>query len=288
MISISKFLDDKKTIKENFTFFDSLSVSAAIYALFTTVMIIQAKNITKNLIVDKYYSKKLSDILKEPYTVKIAKVIGGPNAFAINVFNNNEVFCTSKLRQIFPEKEIIAILLHEVGHTKQKSRMYIDYVSETSLLSILLFFISKWSLTDIPGKIVIGFSLIFRSVLYHLSSAFISRQYEYDADSFAVKYGYGKYLKNALLRLHNIQEKDLKECQTILCKISRFLNEIFSSHPDLSKRLKAILEKLSNSNSLPSLSSENMYDKLTRIFEPNQYVFPSINSVINNKFNSLD
>lgn len=109
--------------------------------------------------------------------------------------------------------EIVAVLAHEVGHYKHKHTLINFLLSMPSTLLLFGMFgliLQSDALAQAMGGTVASFHLnaIAFSILYSPFSLVLdvftnvlSRRFEYQADAFAAKYGYGKQLVDGLKKL---------------------------------------------------------------------------------------
>ncbi len=147
------------------------------------------------------------------------------------------------IRQMTVE-EIVAVLAHEIGHYKHR------HVAKGLLLSLpfnlLLFYLLGITLkSEYPSLALGGESpvfhlnaIVFFTLYTPVSSAFdllgnlFSRRHEYEADAFAVKYGYGEQLISSLKKLSSTSLSNLMPHPLYV-----FFNY---SHPTLYQRIKKI------------------------------------------------
>lgn len=147
------------------------------------------------------------------------------------------------LRQMTNE-EVVAVLAHEIGHYKHR------HVVKGLLLSLpfnlLLFYLLGITLkSEYPSLALGGESTVFHlnaivffTLYTPVSSAFdllgnlFSRRHEYQADAFAVKYGYGEQLISSLKKLSATSLSNLMPHPLYV-----FFNY---SHPTLYQRIKKI------------------------------------------------
>lgn len=200
------------------------------------------------------YLKKIKEITNKNVAVKVIKN-NNPDAFN---FGNN-VYITSKTIKLLTERELIAILLHESKH-KIGYHSYITTTSDISFFTILVTILSKMMSkykikeNSLYASLFIISVLMIKFVTIATINIFIKRKMEVSADSFAVKFGYGKDLISALTKLINFYKKNKTPCNTLLCKTWLKINNLIASHPPLQKRIEKVLssekllkEKLSKS-----------------------------------------
>ncbi len=140
--------------------------------------------------------------------------------------------------------EIVAVLAHEIGHSKHKhifSAMIQSIVVISIYLGVLLFTLKSPEISMAFGftDTHFGFGLIIFSVLLSPISILIgaitsgvSRKHEYQADEFARKNGYGIHMENALRVL-------TKENFANLTPHPLYVKLTYS-HPPIADRIAAI------------------------------------------------
>ena len=204
------------------------------------------------------------------------------------------VYVSSSLIDSFTEDEIIAVLLHEVGHNtmiQQGILQDILYSVRGSALITLLFQLVKYymniektnplspMLTWTIGTIVMWFIIEF-SLLY------VNRRHEVLADEFAIKMGYGEALYSGQLKFRkfglfdifgekfkkikdsNMLDKLLNVWSTIWHWISIPFQKLWlEAHPDTFTRSKMIKEKTEKFNK----EIKNKLDRSSAIYGDNWY-----------------
>ena len=142
-------------------------------------------------------------------------------------------------------EEIVAVLAHEIGHYKHKHVLK-NYVFSLPF-SLLLFYLLGWILnSDVLAQAMGGENAVFHlnaiafftlytpvSTLLDLTGNILSRKYEYQADAYAKKYGYGQELVSGLKKL---SAKSLSNLMPHPLYV--FFNY---SHPTLYQRITKIL-----------------------------------------------
>lgn len=138
-------------------------------------------------------------------------------------------------------RQLTAILLHEIGHiTQHISRMSLilnTVLRKVKYVSDLLSRIPIINLVFTPLFIITSRSLNFRN-----------HAYEYDADKFAVRYGYGDDLAEWALSELKGEHKKVKFS---FFKFIHRITDMFegSSHPSFEKRLNSIIKEMKSNYS---------------------------------------
>lgn len=200
---------------------------------------------------DGILKEKLLELCAK-YGVKVRKIVvmdaskrtTRSNAFCTGLGNRKTISLDDNLVNGFEDEEIVAVFAHEFAHAKYK---HMIRSMPFSVLRILIVFISLWIVLNIPALYTAfgfdGINYFFAQTLVTLVtwplskgldiiSNYLSRRHEYQADAFAAREGYGKWLIAALKRLHKEAMSDINPHPAKV---------LFSySHPTLSQRITAI------------------------------------------------
>ncbi|CAK7348832.1 unnamed protein product [Dovyalis caffra] len=195
--------------------------------------------------------EKLASSLKFP--LKKLFVVDGStrsshsNAYMYGFFKNKRIVLYDTLiQQCKDDEEIVAVIAHELGHWKLNHTMY-SFIA-VQILTFLQFggYTLVRNSTDLfrsfgfdTQPVLIGLIIFQHTVipLQHLVSFglnLVSRSFEFQADAFAKKLGYGSALRAGLVKL---QEENLSSMNT-----DRWYSAYHYSHPPLVERLAAIDE----------------------------------------------
>lgn len=196
--------------------------------------------LVKQIKVDPKQTKQLNNILKGSKWVVHSYPEKSPNAFAIG---GKHVFITTGLTKILNQKEIDAVLLHEVFHNKDL-HIWKQFASDHSFFYLVVFV--SLSIAFSTGLFYLGaVAFVLSNSLYRvLYNRLVGRKHEIKADEFAVKYGYGKELISALDKMEKIVQKmqSKKYCGN-LCQVERKISDAIDEHPPFKKRVEMILRK---------------------------------------------
>lgn len=144
------------------------------------------------------------------------------------------------------DEEVVAVLGHELGHWKYGHTIVHLVIGQANLLLMFIVFSSLMGVDSIffsfgftsHAPVLLRLMIVFQFIFspYNTILAFLmtvlSRYLEFQADRFAVKLGYGRYLKSALTTL----QKD-----NLSFPVSDWLYSMCTySHPPLIERLSAI------------------------------------------------
>ena len=166
------------------------------------------------------------------------------NAFFSGFGKMKQVVFYDTLFEKMSEDEMVAILAHEIGHSKHKHLVTgtIRSIFVMAIyLGVLLFTLNSPIISEAFGftEAHFGFGLIIFSVLLspisiliELFNAGLSRKHEYQADEFARSYGYGLHLETALKVLARENFSNLTP-HPLFVKLKY-------SHPPVSSRIEAI------------------------------------------------
>jgi Zn-dependent protease with chaperone function len=257
-ILIESYLDHVQEDQEQLQEFDPMILAGAgtvtsLILIYQIVMMLitsaSLKAVTKT---DKKMTKKINKIIGKPegyYKIHIVKY-KVPNAFTLG---GRHLYYTTELEKIMTEGELTAILLHEVFHSKSLhvlKSMAVKYPLMWVCLSI-------WGITMVatgvtaamvmtlgPIGVLLNFIML-RMVLSTpqiIDNILFGKMYEYQADEYAAKYGYGDNLISAFKKLIKLEQKAMKGCEG-LCKIMSNINQTMDAHPETKKRIENILRK---------------------------------------------
>ena len=178
-----------------------------------------------------------------------------PNAFT---YGTNSLYISSSLVKLLNEREAMAVILHEAGHTN-----YYHVAKSIAGENIFMSFLMSVLIFVTHGQFATGLAIGFPFWwLYHATGGFFipnffSRMHEWEADDYAHKYGYAKDLATALTKMGKYYNANMQKCTSLLCTIVRTTEELFSTHPDIRDRIEVSLKKSKNKN-LKGLFSETI------------------------------
>ncbi len=137
-----------------------------------------------------------------------------------------------KLIDKLSHKQLTAILLHELGHVYLHRSHVIMFIKKIITLSTIGGTISINLITGIFIPIILPLILINRTF------SFFDHKEEYNADKFALKYGYGDDISNVMIKLYNKEMKNKSKIRQIFDSIIYML--LPTSHPKSKNRIKNI------------------------------------------------
>ncbi|KAL7002457.1 CAAX prenyl protease 1 [Sarracenia purpurea var. burkii] len=185
--------------------------------------------------------------LKKLFVVDGSTRSSHSNAYMYGFFKNKRIVLYDTLiQQCKKEEEVVAVIAHELGHWKLNHTMY-SFIA-VQILTFLQFggytlvrnskdLFQSFGFDTQP--VLIGLIIFQHTVipLQHLVSFglnLVSRSFEFQADGFAKKLGYGSPLRAGLVKL---QEENLSAMNT-----DPWYSTYHYSHPPLVERLAAIDE----------------------------------------------
>jgi len=242
---------------------ENFKVQASLQILMLVFVLLAASVATLNLTPLIDVRKSQSDA---HYTNELRRVTGHPSirayVFKSDSFNaytrgTPRVFYSTKVREECSEREVMAVLLHEFGHFDSGNAAMISasLVGITTItmisMSLLLRRIFREKLKKSPqGYLTISIlssyiGMITGGVGTMLINKALSQPQEFLADSYAIKYGYGKEQLAVMSKFK--KEAHEKFCDFAPSGIScdEFINKIYKnlSHPSPVRRLE-FLEKV--------------------------------------------
>lgn len=199
--------------------------------------------------------------LKRVYTMDGSKRSAHSNAYMYGLFNNKRIVLFDTLIKQCNEEEVTAVLAHELGksiishtpvigtlflgHWKMSHNLYNFLTLQTILLfQFVLFSFVRNSEELYESFGFVDFKPVFVSlVLFSFISSplnevvdlghnMISRSFEFQADAFAVRLGFGSELRSALICLEHSNKSALN--------VDKWYSTYHYSHPPLVERLQAI------------------------------------------------
>jgi len=158
-------------------------------------------------------------------------VAKGPiNAFCLPLKNPIiGMFDVERWEKNYTEEELVAVLLHEIGHAVT--------LGGFSLLGLILHsFLGSWGSGLIAGS---GTTQIVYHIVVGMGKSFRSMRRETWADNFAVRLGYGKHLKSSLVKLRNYYKTHSRQ-DPLKKGLVRIMHTYVPHLVDIKTRLKMI------------------------------------------------
>jgi len=193
------------------------------------------------------FSEKAGFKIDNIFSIDGSKRSTKANAYFSGMGSKKRIVLYDTLIKDLSEKEIVAVLAHEVGHYKLKHviiGLVMSLVQSGLMIWLLSVAISRPELSLALGASspsfymgIVAFGLLFSpiSMVIGIFTNIISRRHEYQADAYANSYGYGGELINGLVKLSVASLSNLTP---------HWLYVFFNySHPTLLQRKKAILSE---------------------------------------------
>lgn len=190
------------------------------------------------------FAAKADFKLKNIYIIDGSKRSTKANAYFSGIGPKKRIVLYDTLITQMEKDEIVAVLAHEIGHFKHKH--VLKNVLFTLPFNLLLFYLLGWILQDdLLAQVMGGEKASFHlnaiafftlytpvSTVLDLAGNVLSRKYEYQADAYAAKYGYGEALISGLKKLSS---------QSLSNLLPHPLYVFFNySHPTLYQRILRI------------------------------------------------
>ena len=143
------------------------------------------------------------------------------NAYFSGLGSKKRIVLYDTLMDKLTTQEIVAVLAHEVGHYKHKHTLYNFMVSMPTTLLLFYAFgliLQSDALAQALGGSeasfhlnALAFSILYSpfSLVLDVITHVLSRKFEYQADAFAAKYGFGKQLESGLKKLSSTSLSNL-------------------------------------------------------------------------------
>lgn len=188
--------------------------------------------------------------LKGIYVMDASKRTKRANAFCTGVGKKKEISLDDNMLEQYSEDEILAVFAHEFGHAILKHTEKLKWLTFGQLVIMFCVFLfvimNEWLYADFGiyqlnyfmVMIVLSIFLIPVFKVMSILSNYYSRRFEYEADAFAVRQGYGAALK---ILLKKLSRDDLTNIypHPLVVKLNY-------SHPPLSQRILAIEKERKN------------------------------------------
>ena len=221
----------------------------------TTTIAVGSALVIANLVTFFLASSELEKVFKlnKPLTKRINNILGttkwivhlvrDPNPTAFSLGKGKHVFITTGLQKMLTQREVDAVLLHEVYHSKSL-HTYKNLAYKYPLFYLIVAAAVSLPLTGgLPILGVLAFTLMMKvhGIPYEIT---LGRRHERKADEFAVKLGYGSELISALKKVEKLYLKQIakRECGRI-CQMAEKIDDAIDEHPTTKKRIENILKK---------------------------------------------
>ncbi len=196
------------------------------------------------------FCKEAGFKLDNIYVIDGSKRSSKANAYFSGLGKKKRIVLYDTLIDELSTDEIVAVLAHEIGHYKHGHTKQMLLFSLLNMF-VLFYLFSLLSASPLPSEALGGektlfpLSLVAFSMLYTpvgmitgVLSNYVSRKNEYQADSFAVSYGYGLPLIDALKKIS----------ANALCNLTPAKEFVFVyySHPTLVQRIGSIKRQIKN------------------------------------------
>lgn len=189
--------------------------------------------------------------LQQISLVRGSKRTAHSNAYFVGICKTKRVIIYDTLLSR-PDKggcttdEIIGIVCHELGHWKYNHTLkfaiflQVELLLKFTLFSLFIRFPLMYKAVGFRSSqpVIAGLLVFLLFILLPYNNIvlvfvnYVSRRFEYQADKFAVKHGFGEDLKNALVRLYR------DNLQYPYC--DKWYSVWYNTHPGLLERIEAI------------------------------------------------
>jgi len=212
----------------------------------------------KSLKIDKKLSKRINEILGSG-NKWIVHIYPSPtlNAFALGM--GRHIFVTDGLKKTLNQRELEAVMLHEIHHNKSKDT-YKSLAYKHSFFYLITYITLISAIVSYPLAVLVFAFLIKSTNISH--NIILGKRLEIKADKFTVEYGYGKDLVSALLKLekHSQKAKRKDPCGK-WCQLENKVSEIIDEHPSTKKRVEVILRKTGKVKGLSFVKIKDFIEK---------------------------
>lgn len=191
------------------------------------------------------FASKVNFKLKNIFVIDGSKRSTKANAYFAGLGPKKRIVLYDTLLNQMSNEEIVAVLAHEIGHYKHKHVLK-NYAFALPFSLLVFYLLGLMLNSDVLAQVLGGEKAVFHlnaiafftlytpiSTLLDLSGNVLSRKYEYEADAYAKKYGYGNALVTGLKKLSSISLSNLMPHPLYV-----FVNY---SHPTLYQRITKII-----------------------------------------------
>jgi len=240
--------------------------SALIIANLVLVMM-EIANVKRQTKLDPEFTKELNTVLgRNDLKVHVMKH-DAPNAFAAG---GKHVFLTSGLIRFLNRRELVAVMLHEVGHNEKKhlwKKLAYEYPFYYLIVYILTFFATALTPMGVflLGYLAFKIGLSIARIPYNVT---VGRKHEYDADNYATQHGYGDDLISGFKKFEALIAKyaSRKQCGRF-CKIIERIDRALDEHPQMKDRIERVLKNKETLKAAMSGSFGKIKDSLVKAFK---------------------
>lgn len=230
----------------SFMIFMAMFYTSLILPLFNKLTPLEEGSLKNDI---ELFAQKTNFVLSNIYVMDGSKRSTKANAFFSGLGHKKKIILYDTLIKELTNKEIVAVLAHEIGHYK-KRHIYKSLIF--SLLQISLMLLLFWgalntpiiaaSLGSVSNKFYMGltaFALLYSPVsfLMGIITNYISRKNEYQADAFSAGFGLSDELIHALIKLSVTSLSNLQPHPAYVF--------FYYSHPTLLQR-KAAIERFNS------------------------------------------
>jgi Zn-dependent protease with chaperone function len=177
----------------------------------------------------------------------IVRIVEDENTINAWTWGGKNLYITRGLMNILNDNEIMAVMLHEAGHSKEYHIWQRAAVREGGFALFMFTIVKALGGFDDNAETAMGLGAIayfgwkIISPIVGIAQAYWSRVKEFWADSWATKHGYGKHLISSFKKMVKASGGGRAPCKSKICKWSRAIKDLYASHPDMQKRIERVL-----------------------------------------------
>lgn len=214
-------------------------VGSAIIITHIALVMLEISDLKRKTKLHPEFTKEINTVLgRKDIKVHVMKN-DAPNAFAAG---GKYIYLTSGLIRFLTKREIVAVMLHEVGHNEKKhliKKLAYEYPFYY-LIIYLLTMIHTLTPMFILGYLAFKIGIAIARIPYNI---IIGRKHEYDADNYATKHGYGDDLISGFKKFEELLERYSKRRQCgRMCKLVERIDRALDEHPQFKDRIERVLK----------------------------------------------
>ena len=188
--------------------------------------------------------EKYGFTLRQIYVMDASKRTKRANAFCCGNGKAKDICLDDNMIDMYSENEIVAVFAHEEGHAYLNHSDKLKWLGYLQGLILYLLFVfvmmNPWLYQDFGIEtinycmilLIVGWFIGPIDIILDLITGYYSRRYEYEADAFATKEGYGKDMISVLKKLSRDDLLNINPHPWVV--------KMSYSHPTLCMRIKAI------------------------------------------------
>jgi len=250
-VNLNKILHEKVS----YTAIVSLATLATIIAYLASIMFKFSKLV-------KYARPlpKLADRIRqiEPMMSWDVFLLDSKDKLSVFAIGRQSVFVSEKALQTFDEEELIALILHAIylnNNQNEFKNLVGGEVFILSIMSLSFMIFDTLSLGSLKPFRTYDSMYIILIILVTYGGLQLMRRDRFKADSYTARKGFGKALVRAFHKIIKEDQEAHLKCKGPACKISRSINSLVKSYPDIDERIESAQKEIKVQSDIQKLST---------------------------------